>query len=313
LATLAGGELTTRDRLRRRMLSLRRLREQAIEGFIFLNALLGVVVLVGIMGLLLREGLPLFRDYSFVDFVTGKHWFPVSDPPTFGMLPSFTATLWVTGAAIAIALPIGVLSAVFLSEMAPPWLRDVLKPLIELISGVPSIVIGFIGLLVLAPFLADALNLNTGLTGLTAAIMLAFMSLPLIISISDDALRAVPDEYREGAYALGATRWQTVWFVLIPAAFSGVTASVMLGIGRAVGETMTVLMVAGGALKIQTSITEPMRPMTATIAAEINNAVQGGEQYRALFATGIVLFILTFIANLVADIVLERQKKKFQR
>jgi phosphate transport system permease protein len=174
LAIAARGELTTRERLQRRVLSARRLREQAIEGFILLNALLGVVVLVGIMFLLLREGLPLFRDYSFVDFITGKHWFPVSSPPTFGILPSFTATLWVTGGAIALALPIGILSAVFLSEVAPPLLRDVLKPLIELISGVPSIVIGFIGLAVLVPFLADALNLNTGLTGLTAAIMLAF-------------------------------------------------------------------------------------------------------------------------------------------
>ncbi|MDD5095049.1 MAG: phosphate ABC transporter permease subunit PstC [Dehalococcoidia bacterium] len=287
--------------------------ERLVEWFIAFNGLLAVAILVGIFAFLLKEGLPFFADVNPWKFITGTKWYPVSDPPTFGLMPSLVSTLWVTLIAAAVAVPIGIACAAYLSEVAPQWLREIAKPVIELLAGIPSVVIGFIGLMVLAPFIKDFLNLNTGLVGVTAGIMLAVMSLPLIISISEDAMAAVPDEYRKASYALGSTRWQTIRHVIIPSALSGISAAVMLGIGRAIGETMTVLMVAGGALSVPGSPLEPMRPMTATIAAEINNSVQGGLQYHALFAIGMVLFILTFMINLIADLVLERQRRKFSR
>jgi len=285
--------------------------ERLVEAFVRLNGVVAVAVLIGIFVLLVAEGVPILRYVDLWHFFTGSKWYPVSSPPTFGMLPFFVATLWVTLVATAIALPLGVAAAAYLAEVAPAVVREMVKPLIELLAGVPSVVVGFIGLLVLSPLVREVLHLPTGLNGLTAAIMLAFMSLPVIVSVSEDALTAVPREYREASYALGCTQWQTIVHVLIPAALSGITAAVMLGIGRAIGETMTVLVVAGGALAIPSSITEPMRPMTATIAAEINNAVQGGLQYQALFAIGVVLFLLTFLVNLIADVVLERQKRRF--
>ncbi len=297
------------------LLSLRqhrpRLRERAMETIITLSGVMAVVALAGIFFLLVKEGLPLFFHVDPRSFFLGAQWYPVSDPPTFGLWPSLAATLWVTVIATVIAIPLGVGAAVYLAEVAPPVVREVIKPLIELLAGVPSVVIGFIGLLVLAPAVKTLFGLNTGLNGLTAAIMLAFMSLPVIVSVSEDALSAVPQEYKEAAYALGTTPWQTIVHVLVPAAFSGITAGVMLGVGRAIGETMAALMVAGGAVSIPHFVTEPMRPMTATIAAEINNAVQGGLQYQALFALAVVLFAITFLVNLVADLVLERQRRKF--
>jgi phosphate transport system permease protein len=290
-----------------------RLGEKFIEGWIFLAGLLAIVVLLGIIALLIKEGLPIFWHNPPWEFFFGTKWYPVSEPPTFGIMPFFVATLWVTVIATAISVPIGVACAAYLSEVAPNSVRETVKPVIELLAGIPSVVMGFIGLMLLSPLVQSAFNLNTGLAGLTAGIMLAFMSLPIIISVSEDALRAVPDEFRQASYALGANRWETIWHVCIPAALSGITAAVMLGVGRAIGETMTVLMVAGGALAVPISPTDPMMPMTAAIASGIGNAVRGGLQYQALFAIGLILFILTLAVNLIADRVLERQKRKFAR
>jgi phosphate transport system permease protein len=290
-----------------------RLGEKFIEGWVYLAGLLTIVVLLGIIILLAKEGLPIFFDTPPWEFFFGTNWYPVSEPPTFGIMPFFVATLWVTIVATAISVPIGIACAAYLSEVAPDKVRETVKPVIELLAGFPSVVMGFIGLMLLSPLVQSAFNLPTGLTGLTAGIMLAFMSLPIIISVSEDAMRAVPDEFRQASYALGATKWETIWHVCIPAALSGITAAVMLGVGRAIGETMTVLMVAGGALAVPVSPTEPMMPMTAAIASGIGNAVRGGLQYQALFAIGLILFVLTLAVNLVADRVLERQKRKFQR
>lgn len=287
--------------------------EKFIESWIYLAGLLTIVVLLGIIILLVKEGVPIFFDTPPWEFFFGTKWYPVSEPPTFGIMPFFVATLWVTIVATAISVPIGIACAAYLAEVAPAKVRETVKPIIELLAGFPSVVMGFIGLLLLSPLVQSAFNLPTGLTGLTAGIMLAFMSLPIIISVSEDALRAVPDEFRQASYALGATKWETIWHVGIPAALSGITAAVMLGVGRAIGETMTVLMVAGGALAVPISPTEPMMPMTAAIASGIGNAVRGGLQYQAFFAIGLVLFILTLAVNLIADRVLERQKRKFQR
>ncbi len=290
-----------------------RLGERFIEGWIFLTGLLAIVVLLGIIVLLLKEGLPIFFHTSPWEFFFGTKWYPVSDPPTFGITSFFVATLWVTLIATAISVPIGVACAAYLSEVAPARVRETVKPIVELLAGIPSVVMGFIGLMLLSPLVQSAFNLNTGLCGLTAGIMLSLMSLPIIVSVSEDALRAVPDEFRQASYALGATRWETIRHVSIPAALSGITAAVMLGVGRAIGETMTVLMVAGGALAVPVSPTDPMMTMTAAIASGIGNAVRGGLQYQALFAIGLILFILTLAVNLIADRVLERQKRKFVR
>ena len=287
--------------------------EKFIEGWIYLAGLLTIIVLLGIIILLVKESLPIFFDTPPWEFFFGTSWYPVSDPPTFGIMPFFVATLWVTIVATAISVPVGIACAAYLAEVAPDRVRETVKPVIELLAGFPSVVMGFIGLMLLSPLVQSAFNLPTGLSGLTAGIMLAFMSLPIIISVSEDALRAVPDEFRQASYALGATKWETIWHVCLPAALSGITAAVMLGVGRAIGETMTVLMVAGGALAVSVSPTEPMMPMTAAIASGIGNAVRGGLQYQALFAIGLILFVLTLAVNLIADRVLERQKRKFQR
>lgn len=305
VATVEGLEKSLRRRWR--------LGEKFIESWIFFAGLLTIVVLLGIVVLLLKEGLPIFFHTPPWEFFFGTKWYPVSEPPTFGMMPFFVSTLMVTLVATAIAVPIGVACAAYLAEVAPARVRETLKPIIEILAGIPSVVMGFIGLMLLSPLVQSVFDLNTGLSGLTAGIMLSLMSLPIIVSVSEDALRAVPDDFRQASYALGATKWETIRHVCIPAALSGLTAAVMLGVGRAIGETMTVLMVAGGALAVPHSPTEPMMPMTAAIASGIGNAVRGGLQYQALFAIGLILFIMTLSVNLIADRVLELQKRKFPR
>ena len=303
----AAAEASLEKSLRRRW----RLGEKSIEGWIMLNGLLAIVVLVGVLVLLMREGLPIFLYTPPWKFLFGTDWYPVSEPPTFGIMPFFVSTLMVTVVATAIAVPIGIGCAAYLAEVATPRVRETVKPIIELLAGIPSVVMGFIGLMLLSPLVQSLFHLNTGLCGLTAGIMLSLMSLPIIVSVSEDALRSVPNEFREAAYALGASKWETIRYVCIPAALSGISAAIMLGVGRAVGETMTVLMVAGGALAVPHTPVEPMMPMTAAIASGIGNAVRGGLQYQALFAIGLILFIMTLAVNLVADRVLERQKRRF--
>ena len=304
---------TTDMDLRKNLQRRWRLGEKIIESWVFLAGMLTIVVLLGIIVLLFKEGLPAFWYTPPWEFFFGTKWYPVSEPPTFGIMPFFVATLWVTLVATAISVPIGVACAAYLAEVAPAKIREVVKPIIEILAGIPSVVMGFIGLMLLSPLVQSAFNLNTGLSGLTAGIMLSFMSLPIIITVSEDALRAVPDDFRQAAYALGSTKWETIRHVSIPSALSVIAAAVMLGVGRAIGETMTVLMVAGGALAVPISPTEPMMPMTAAIASGIGNAVRGGLQYQALFAIGLILFIITLAVNLIADKVLERQKRKYAR
>jgi phosphate transport system permease protein len=291
--------------LRRR----RRLGERIIEAWIFLAGSLAIIVLLGIIFILLREGLPIFTYTNPWEFFFGTHWYPVSNPPTFGIAPFFVSTLMITLISTIIAVPVGVACAAYLSEVAPSRLSETIKPIIEILAGIPSVMMGFIGLALLSPFVQSLFHLNTGLCGLTAAIMLSLMSLPIIVSVSEDALHAVPLEFKEASYALGATKWETIWHVCIPSALSGIAAAVML----AIGETMTVLMVAGGALAVPTSPTDPMTTMTSAIASGIGNAVRGGLQYQALFAIGLILFILTLAVNIIAERVLERQKRKFAR
>jgi len=206
--------------------------ERIIEKLILFNGILAIAVLLGVFFILLRQGIPALIETPFYSFLFGTHWYPVSDPPTFGTLSFFVATMWVTVISTVLAVPIGVGAAIFLAEVAPRKVADAVKPVVELLSGFPSVVMGFIGLVLLSPWVQNTLGLSSGLCGVTAGIMLAMMSLPIIVSVSEDALRAVPDEFRQAAYGLGSTRWEVIWHVCVPSALSGISAAIMLGIGR---------------------------------------------------------------------------------
>jgi len=250
---------------------------------------------------LFREALPIFRVATIADFIFGTEWYPTYDPPEFGIWPLIVASLIVTFFSTMIAVPVGVLSAVYISEIAHPLMKEFLKPVIELLAGIPSVVLGFFGMVVVAPWMQETFDLPTGLNIVNASVMLAIMAIPTISSISEDALYSVPREFKEASYALGATKGETILRVTIPAAFSGISTAVILGMARAIGETMVVLMVAGGAAAIPESLFDAVRPMPASIAAEMGEAPFGSNHYHALFAIGVVLFFLTLIFNLVAD------------
>jgi len=217
-------------------------------------------------------------------------------------------SLLVTLGAAVISIPVGVGCAIYISEIAPVKTKEVLKAGIELLAAIPSVVLGFVGMITLVPLVKNTFHLPTGLTALSGSIMLAFMAMPTIVSIAEDALYSVPRNYKEGALALGATQWQTIWRVMLPAASSGILAAVMLGIGRVIGETMAVMMITGNAAVIPSSILVPVRTLTATIAAEMGEAVVGSEHYFALFAIGIVLFIISFAINVTADLFLHKRQ-----
>ena len=247
------------------------------------------------------EGLPIFSKVSIKDFIFGKYWYPTDDPADFGIFALIVASLAVTAVASAISIPLGVMTALYLAEVASVRVREWVKPVVELLAALPSVVIGFFGMVVVAPFLQDVLDVPTGLNLFNAALMLAFMSIPTICSISEDAIFSVPKELKEASLALGATHWETIWRVTIPASISGISTAVILGMSRAIGETMVVLMVAGGAAMIPMSLFDPVRPMPASIAAEMAEAPFRGDHYYALFATGIVLFLFTLVFNMVAE------------
>lgn len=291
------------------MIRVRRISEFFIEAAIFLAGAISILFVILIFIFLLKEGLALFKTVSLQEFITGKDWYPISYPPRFGALPLILGSIWITFGAIFISVPVGVACAVYIAEVAPRWLREILKASVEFLAAIPSIVLGFIGLVTLVPIVQKIFNIPTGLTALSGSLMLGFMAMPTIVSIMEDALTAVPRSYREGALALGATHWQTIRRVVLPAASSGVIAAVMLGIGRVIGETMAVMMITGNAARIPTTLLEPVRTMTATIAAEMGEAVQGSAHYASLFAIGIVLFVITFIINLTADFFLHQKKR----
>jgi phosphate transport system permease protein len=283
--------------------------EFIIEKLIFLSGVISIVFVILIFIFLLKEGLALFFEYNPLAFLFGRNWYPISDPPQFGILPLIMGSLFVTVGAIIICVPLGVAVAIYISEVAPGWLKDILKFSIELLAAIPSVVLGFIGIVSLAPLLKHIFRLPSGLTALAGSIMLAFMALPTVVSIIEDAFNSVPKSYKEGSFALGATQWQTIQRVIVPAASSGILAAVMLGIGRVLGETMAVLMITGNAALMPTSILQPVRTMTATIAAEMGEAVAGGTHYAALFAIGIILFVMSFAINVVADRFMHKGKK----
>ena len=287
----------------------RKINEYIIEFCIRLSGFCVIAFVFLIFLFLLKDSLSLFGVYPLKEFFLGKHWLPISEPPKFGMIPLLLGSVYVTAGAIIICVPIGVASAMFIAEVAPKSLRYILKSLIEILASIPSVVLGFIGIVWLGPFLKGTFGLQTGMCGLTGSLLLAFMALPTIISISEDALVGVPKSFKEAAFGLGATRWQCLWRIVLPSASSGIIAGVMLGIGRVIGETMVVMMVTGNAPVMPISILQPLRTLTATIAGEMGETVSGSEHYFALFAVGLVLFIITFIINLFAELFLRKARK----
>jgi phosphate transport system permease protein len=281
----------------------RTLKEAIIKNLFLFFAAISILILGLIVFFLFREAIPIFKVTSLKDFLFGMEWYPTYDPPEFGIWPLIVASFIVTLISTLIAVPVGVLSAVYISEIAPPLIKEILKPVIELLAGLPSVVLGFFGMVVVAPWMQETLDLPTGLNIVNASLMLAIMAVPTISSISEDALYSVPREFKEASYALGATKFETITRIIIPAALSGISTAVILGMARAIGETMVVLMVAGGAAAIPESLFDAVRPMPASIAAEMGEAPFGSNHYHALFATGAVLFFLTLMFNLIADYV----------
>lgn len=292
---------------------LQRWKEWLIEHLIKAAAISAIVIIALIFLFLLREGLPAFVQIPPGELL-GARWYPIEE--LFGLLPLLAGSLLVTLGAVVIAVPLGLTTAIYLGEFAPPWQREVLKPLIEVLAGIPSIVLGFLGWVALAPLIQRA-GAPTGLTAFTGALILAYMSLPTIISISEDALYAVPKEYRDASLAIGATQWQTIWRVVVPSARSGIVIAVVLGIGRAIGETMAVMLVTGNAANLPALgpgiLFQPVRTMTATIAVEMGEVAMGSLHYQALFAIGIVLFVITFAINSLAGALIGGQGRQRRR
>ena len=287
-------------------------KDKAIRKILLAFGLTAVIFVILIFAFLLIEGLPFFFEGDSVDFFTGDVWDPSSpNTPKYGILPMVLGTFLVTLGAIVIAVPIGVGCAIYLSEIANPRIRETLKPIIEILAGIPSVVYGFFALVILSMWIDDFFGSTTKLNALTGSIMLAVMMLPIIISLSEDAIRSVPRELRESSLALGLTKWDTIRGVVLPAALSGITAAVVLGVARAIGETMTVLMATGNAPVISFDMLTSMRTMTATIAIEMGEVPFGSTHYHALFAVGIVLFAITFVINLIADRVMKRFRERY--
>lgn len=287
--------------------------EFVIERIVRVAGMSAIVFVVLIFLFLIREGTPTFVKVAPGDLIATR-WYPIED--YFGLVSLILGSLLVTLGAALIAIPLGLATAIFIAEIAPRWAREVLKPFVEVLAGIPSVVLGFLGMLVLAPIVREFTGAPTGLTALTGAVLLALMALPTIVSVAEDALDAVPKRYRDAALALGATRWQTTWRVVVPAARSGILTGVMLGIGRAIGETMTVMMVTGNAARVPKGpldLLRPIRTMTATIAAEMGEVAQGSTHYHVLFGIGIILFVISFGINLAAAAVVFRQVKRSER
>ncbi len=272
-------------------------------------ALASIATLFLIALFLFAEGIPIFEEVSVTDFVFGKYWYPTDDPAEFGILALILASVAVTVVSSAISIPLGVLAAFYLAEGASARIREWVKPIVELLAALPSVVIGFFGMVIVAPVLQDLLNIATGLNLFNASLMLAFMSIPTICSLSEDAIFSVPGELKEASLALGATHWETIARVIFPASISGICTAVILGMSRAMGETMVVLMVAGGAAMIPTSLFDPVRPMPASIAAEMAEAPFQSEHYYALFATAIILFLFTLAFNVIAEQISHRYRQ----
>jgi phosphate transport system permease protein len=286
--------------------------ERGIELLIHLCGISAIFFVFGIFFFVFREGSGfLFHGFNVREFFLSSEWYPSSQGHVrYGALALIAGTASVTALAMSIAVPFGIGAAVFVSEFCGPRMRETLKIVIELLAAIPSVVWGFIGLTVMNPVIIELFSTPIGLNVLNGGLVLALMSVPIIVSIGEDALKAVPDSYREAALALGVTRWQLVYRVLLPAAKNGLLAAVLLGVGRAVGETMAVLMATGHAVKIPASLMDSVRTLTATIAAELGESAAQSDHYQVLFIVGILLFSITFVINLTADLIVRGVRGK---
>jgi phosphate transport system permease protein len=272
-----------------------------------------IIFVLMIFYFLLKEGIPTIGEVSFINLFSTR-WYPIEE--YFGLLPLIGGSLIITIGAALFAIPIGICTAVFISEISPRWARNLLKPLVEVLGGIPSVVLGFLGILILAPYIRRLLDLPTGLTALGGSILLGGIAIPTIVSVAEDALDSVPRSYRDAALALGATEWQTIWRVTLPAARSGVLTAIMLGIGRTIGETMAVMMVTGNAAVLPVkwnSFFMPVRTMTATIAAEMGEVAKNSTHYHVLFFIGLVLFVISLGINIAASTAVFKQRKRTER
>jgi phosphate transport system permease protein len=289
------------------------LKESAIKAFFFTSGILAVLVLLGIFLTLVATSFPAFREIKLGEFFLSTRWDPTSpEKAEYGLLSMIVSTLMVTVGALVLAVPIGIGVAAYLSDVAHWRVREILKPVVEILAGIPSVVVGFLGIVLFGPAIAKFFRIGNGLNALNGSILLAIMALPTIISISEDSLNAVPRAYSEASLALGASRWQTLVRVKLPAGLSGIIAAVMLGMGRAIGETMTVLMATGNARSFPHGFLDAVRTMTANVAIELGEVPYYTTHYYALFAIGLVLFVMTFAVNLIADVVLNKYQEREQ-
>ena len=285
--------------------------DKLVQGLVFLGGISAILFVIGIFVFIGKEGLTfVFDTLDLNEFFTSKYWEPSDeDRPEYGILALIAGTASVTGLAMVVAIPFSLGAAVYIGEFATGKTRETLKVLVELLAAIPSVVWGFIGLSIMNPLIIEIFDVPVGLTVLNAGIILGLMAAPIMTSIAEDALKAVPDRYREAAEAMGATRWQVIYKVVLPAAKNGLLGAVLLGVGRGFGETMAVLMATGHSVNIPTSVFDSVRALTATIAAELGETAVGSDHYGALFTIGIFLFIITFIINLLADLVVRGVRK----
>ena len=284
-------------------------KDRIMASSLFAVSMAGIVIMVFIIGFLISNGLPVLAESSFKEIFTSYDWYPVEEPPALGMFPLIAGTVAATLLASLLGLPVALALAVFTAEIAPRKMRNLMKVMLELLGFLPSIVLGFLGMMVLAPWMQESFGIATGLNLLTSSILLGFMVIPVVASLSEEALSSVPRELRDASYALGATRWETVKKVVIPHAMPGIAAGSLLGVMRALGETMVVLMAAGGAAIIPKVLTDPIRPLTSTIAAEMGETPVGGVHYHALFFAGLILLFITLLIN-IASFYIERKGRR---
>ncbi len=288
---------------------MKKFKEILFKSLTYFAAIFSILALFGIITTLFMEGIPMFKEVSFSEFFLSSQWYPTNEHQSFGALALLIGSVVVTIGALIIAVPIGLGSAIYLSEIAGSRTKEIVKPMIELLAGIPSVVYGLFGMAFLAPFLIRNLGIDSGLNIFTASIVLGIMIIPIISSMSEDALSTVPRALREASYGLGATKWETITRVVVPAAKTGIIGSFVLGFGRAIGETMVVIMVAGGAAQIPSSVFDPVRPLTTSIAVEMAETVLGSIHFHSLFALAIMLFVITFITNLFTELFLFKKVK----
>jgi len=291
------------------------IKEKSIKTLLFISAISAIIVIFSIIFFLFRDAYPIFKTAGIWEFLSGTMWHPTGEPPSYGAFPLIVGTLLVTIGAMVIAIPLSIGSAIFISEIATPRMKTIIKPAIELLAGIPSVVYGFFGLIILTTWLRVSFNLPSGESWLAGSILLGIMAIPTITSVAEDAISSVPREYKEGSLALGANRWQTISKVIVPSALSGITAAIILGIGRAIGETMAVMMVCGNPTyglipEPITNIFAPIKTLTATLGIEMGEVASGSDHFHALFGLAIILLVITLVVNIIATMILGRLKEK---